>query len=781
MNFSDISLSRRLYFAFGMGIVFICVAMLFIFQNLGRISNEADILNRPRHDTTLLAAEVAHLSWANAVQAFLLKQGAIPLTVALDGRQCGFGQWFYGQGRSSLEVEVPSSAAIMAKIEGVHLRLHESAVQIKKLGEDGRFKEAQALFENVSTPLLHEVQTQLREAHQAYSQSTNSTIITLRKLVAFTEQAALIIGLIMALGGGVLAVRFGRSITVPINKLVDYSQHIARGDFIPVPIQQQDEIGQLAKAFDGMVQELKEKLGVAQGIMTGLTVPFAVCDAKGILTYINQPMLDCWGRLGKPSIYVGKSAGNFFYNDSSHETALEKCISAQAPIVDMNLSPVNFADEQKHLLINVAPLRDLDNRIIGAFALHSDLTEEMTQKARITAMHERVVESAAEGREISVQQSEAFKSLLHQLDTTFTMASSQGTASQQVAVNVQNMAHAMHEMASKAQQGMKNTELARNEAAEGADVVQQTIACIEQVSTQSKLLEKGIRELDGFAAGINHVLDLIKDVADQTNLLALNAAIEAARAGEAGRGFAVVADEVRKLAEKTMHATGDVTDAVQSIQNGVRECTTATGITVSLTQQSTELAQQSGEKLVSILGMTKRTAEDVSDIATATQEQCAVSEDILQAMENISSSSDLTSSNMRASGDYVSELSRLSADLKQIIDNMLNNRRLSERIQFPTAVDVTVTRPGTGKKVIAQMSDFAGGGVRLAYPREEDWNTGQLLVIEFDLPGMTMEEGPVRGTVAWSDGVHAGVKLAEPLPKNLFSNLKELVARMKEV
>lgn len=778
MNFSGISLSRRLYLAFGSGIVLICIAILFILQNLGRISEQADILNRPRHDTTLLAAEVAHLSWANAVQDYLLKQGKAELTVALDGRQCGFGKWFYGEGRSAFEAEVPSTVPVMAKIENVHLRLHESAVRIKKMGTEGRFTEAEALFEKESMPILREVQTHLQQAHQIYSKSTNTTIFTLRRLVAFTETAALIICVGMTLGGIILAIRFGRSITVPINKLVDYAQHISRGNFIPVPLQQKDEIGQLALAFESMVQELKEKLGVAQGIMTGLTVPFAVCDAKGILTYVNQPMLDCWGRLGKPEIYVGKNVGNFFYNDNSHETALQKCISSQEPLVDLNLSFKNFADEQKHLLINVAPLRDLDKRIIGAFALHSDLTDEIAQKARITAMHERVVESAAEGREISAQQTEAFKSLLHQLDATFALASSQGAASQQAAQNVENMAHSMRDMATKAEKSVENTEIARKEATEGAEVVQQTIACIQQVSTQSGLLEKGIRELDGFAAGINHVLDLIKDVADQTNLLALNAAIEAARAGEAGRGFAVVADEVRKLAEKTMHATGDVTDAVQSIQNGVRDCTTATNVAVTLTRQSSDLAQQSGEKLASILNMTKRTAEDVSAIASATQQQSSLSEDILQVMENITSSAELTSTSMRDSSDYVNELSSLSADLKQIIDNMISNRRVSDRIRLPNPISISMSRLGTGKKIVARLTEFSNEGLRVAYPRGDDWNGGDMVVIQLDVPNVKMEEGILRGSVAWANGVHAGIKLDATLSNSVQSALKKLIDSM---
>ena len=128
-------------------------------------------------------------------------------------------------------------------------------------------------------------------------------------------------------------------------------------------------------------------------------------------------------------------------------------------------------------------------------------------------------------------------------------------------------------------------------------------------------------ELGKQAQGIGQIITVIEDIADQTNLLALNAAIEAARAGEAGRGFAVVADEVRKLAEKTMSATREVVDFVGAIQDCAQKNVVATDSAVKLVEESTGLAGQSGEALHAIVGMVQRTADQVRAIATASEEQ----------------------------------------------------------------------------------------------------------------------------------------------------------------
>lgn len=230
MRLSDISLSRRIAVTFTAGIIIIVSSLLFIVHNLTRISNEADILQRPRHDSALLAAEVAHLAWANAVQSYLLKEGKSELTVPMDGHKCGFGTWFYGQGRAAMERELPATTPFMRKIDKIHLDLHTSAITIKNAATQGDLQQAHSTFENVTMPLLTQVQDLLRESYTVCTNSTRTTVVTLGEIISFSQSTAYIMCIVIGISGIVIAFLFGRSITVPMTKLVNYAGHISRGE-----------------------------------------------------------------------------------------------------------------------------------------------------------------------------------------------------------------------------------------------------------------------------------------------------------------------------------------------------------------------------------------------------------------------------------------------------------------------------------------------------------------------------------------------------------------------
>ncbi|MCM0754775.1 methyl-accepting chemotaxis protein, partial [Desulfovibrio aminophilus] len=174
------------------------------------------------------------------------------------------------------------------------------------------------------------------------------------------------------------------------------------------------------------------------------------------------------------------------------------------------------------------------------------------------------------------------------------------------------------------------------------------------------------------AEGIGQIMNVIADIADQTNLLALNAAIEAARAGEAGRGFAVVADEVRKLAEKTMTATNEVGGYIQAVQESARKNIRNTEATAQVIHESTSTAEKSGAALREIVEMVEKTADQVRGIATASEEQSAASEQISRSTEEINRIAAETAEAMTQSAQAVSDLARLAQDLQTIITDMRN-------------------------------------------------------------------------------------------------------------
>lgn len=172
------------------------------------------------------------------------------------------------------------------------------------------------------------------------------------------------------------------------------------------------------------------------------------------------------------------------------------------------------------------------------------------------------------------------------------------------------------------------------------------------------------------AQEIGNIMTVIEDIADQTNLLALNAAIEAARAGEAGRGFAVVADEVRKLAEKTMGATKQVGESIRSIQNVAQANIEGMDTAVESINQASQLSQRMGEVFNTITEGVEASADRIQSIATATEEQSASSEEINRAVEEINMIAEETASAAGEVENAAHELTSQSQELRSLINEL---------------------------------------------------------------------------------------------------------------
>jgi len=240
----------------------------------------------------------------------------------------------------------------------------------------------------------------------------------------------------------------------------------------------------------------------------------------------------------------------------------------------------------------------------------------------------------------------------------------------ETATAMEEMTATVLEVARNASQAAETSENARKKAQEGADIVGQVVKGIDVVDRQAQDLKQDMALLGKQAEGIGQILNVISDIADQTNLLALNAAIEAARAGEAGRGFAVVADEVRKLAEKTMTATKEVGDAIRGIQEGTRKNMDNVDQSGRTIAEATALATRSGETLQEIVRMVEQSSDQVRAIATASEEQSAASEEINRSIEQVATISGETSRAMDHASQAVSEMAKQSQVLQALINDM---------------------------------------------------------------------------------------------------------------
>lgn len=247
------------------------------------------------------------------------------------------------------------------------------------------------------------------------------------------------------------------------------------------------------------------------------------------------------------------------------------------------------------------------------------------------------------------------------------------------ATRLSEAATAMNEMNATVQEVARNAGSAsqasadtKHKAEAGAQVVHQVVQSIGEVHEVSLQLKADMGQLNERAQDINRIMGVISDIADQTNLLALNAAIEAARAGEAGRGFAVVADEVRKLAEKTMTSTLDVSNAIRAIQESTDMSMAAVDNAVVRIGEATELANQSGEALEEIVATVDATSDQVQAIAAASEEQSAASDEINRSIIEVNDMSRMTADAMSEASQAVADLANQANRLTSLIHQMKN-------------------------------------------------------------------------------------------------------------
>lgn len=246
----------------------------------------------------------------------------------------------------------------------------------------------------------------------------------------------------------------------------------------------------------------------------------------------------------------------------------------------------------------------------------------------------------------------------------------QAARSGETATAMEQMNVAVMDVAQNASDAAQHSEVMRESVAHEAEAVKEVVNSINDVAVRSGQMTESLGELGEKAQGIGQIMDVISDIADQTNLLALNAAIEAARAGEAGRGFAVVADEVRKLAEKTMQATSEVEKTVFAIQTGTSANIDAMKQVSDVVTNCTGLAKEAGDALVSMTSMIERSTDMVRVIATAAEEQSATSEEINSSVEEVTRLADDMASSAGDSARTMETLANLSDELHQVIKTL---------------------------------------------------------------------------------------------------------------
>ena len=340
-------------------------------------------------------------------------------------------------------------------------------------------------------------------------------------------------------------------------------------------------------------------------------------------------------------------------------------------------------DDMGQLADSLRTMEDNLRKLVHDASEKAEEAHKRGEEAKLAMEEARVAQAQAEQakREGMISAAAQIEEVVEQLNVSISDISEQventSGALDHAASRLAETATAMEEMNSTVLEVAKNaggasdiSNAAKRKAEVGSEIVSRAVVGIQEVQRQSQALRDGMAQLDDHAKAISQIMGVISDIADQTNLLALNAAIEAARAGEAGRGFAVVADEVRELAEKTMSSTTDVGNAIAAIQQSAGQSIQQVEKAVGNISEATEYSNKSGEALKEIVGMVDQTADEVRAIAAASEQQSATSEEINRSVADVNHIAASTSQSMQVAMKELESLRALARNLMDLIEHM---------------------------------------------------------------------------------------------------------------
>jgi methyl-accepting chemotaxis protein len=456
----------------------------------------------------------------------------------------------------------------------------------------------------------------------------------------------------LGIGGGLMALGLGGGFYLiglwfrPLKHMAEVSQAVAKGDLMEsLTIQSDDEIGTLARGLNEMVANLRRIVDNIQ------EASVQVASSAGEISANAKLIIQ--GAQGQAQAAEETS------------TSMEEMAASIQTVASNAQSLANYVEETSSSVTEMGASIEQVARssatLAGTVTEASATIEQMT--VSIDQMAKNLESLAGNVNETTATMEE----MTSFITSVARNAEALSNAAQRTSHTVSEMAGAVNDVAKMTIEADRISGKASEDARTGGEAVARTIEGMKSISDTMENTARVITGLGRRSQEIGRILEVIEEIADQTNLLALNAAIEAARAGEAGRGFAVVADEVRKLAERSVEAAKEIGDVVRQVQQETGDAVEVAKAGAAETKQGILLADKAGLALRSIIDSVSRSSQLMAEIASATSKQSQASAEVLQTVTHMTAATTQVTSAVREQAEGSKQIRQAMENIKKIM------------------------------------------------------------------------------------------------------------------